>query len=365
MIITCALPYVYAISSTITEPGVASTVKCLLATDTGNDNSGITYTVTCSTGASVTKTVNGNIMTLSFTAPAVGTVARSSTYTITVVASYSGQSRTSTITLTQNDVLKTSKPKIAITPSYINEVFDYTNTAAGTADKVLTINSPRFTLVPGVKVGLKFNIKNSAANPTLNVNNTGAYPIRINGAAVTNTFLQVYTVYILVFDGFAWNIVDFYYDRPYVVTEPIRICDTAEDTAAKTISITDYELATNDIIFVQFTNGSNINNPTLDIESTGAHAIKLNNIAVTPSNFTIDSEHIYRLTYDGSDWEIIGKYSTVMIDNEPVEMYDSYINTADGHQINSVNLEKITMTFSQFDTFYWYEALGTYPPSEW
>ena len=120
MIITCALPYVYAISSTITEPGVASTITCLLATDTGSANSNISYTVTCSTGATVSKTVNGNRMTLSFTAPAVGTVARGSTYTITVVASSSGQSRTSTITLTQNDVQKTSKPKIAITPSYTN-----------------------------------------------------------------------------------------------------------------------------------------------------------------------------------------------------------------------------------------------------
>ena len=61
MIVTCQLPIAYAISNTITEPGVASTVKCLLATQTGDLNNNVSYAVECSaSGVTVTKSVTGN-----------------------------------------------------------------------------------------------------------------------------------------------------------------------------------------------------------------------------------------------------------------------------------------------------------------
>ena len=365
MIVTCQLPIAYAISSTITEPNKASTVRCLLATQTGDLNSNISYTVTCSTGATVTKSVSGNIMTLSFTSPATSTVARGSTYTITIVASYSGQSQTSTITLTQNNVLKTSKPSLAVTPAYSNEAFINCLTAAATAAKTVT-TAADFSLVPGAKVAVRFDAKNTAANPTLNVNSTGAKAIRINGAAVTTSFLQTNTVYVMVYDGTYWSIVNFYYVFQQVSTNVVYNCTTAVGTAAKTVSITGFTLSSGATIYVKFTNGNSNTNPTLNVTSTGAKSLRINNVVASPANCVIDSDHVYQITYDGTYWQIIGKYSLKEVGAaSSTADYESFITTNKTNVINSVNLENITLTFSAFNTFYWYEAQGEYPPAEW
>jgi len=49
------------------------------------------------------------------------------------------------------------------------------DTAAGTAEK--TVNMTGFYLTKGVTVHIKFTNANSAASPTLNINETGAKPI--------------------------------------------------------------------------------------------------------------------------------------------------------------------------------------------
>lgn len=57
------------------------------------------------------------------------------------------------------------------------------STPAATAAKVATIqDSQAFTLVTGVTIHVYFSEANTAASPTLNVNSTGAKPIKIWGA---------------------------------------------------------------------------------------------------------------------------------------------------------------------------------------
>lgn len=75
-------------------------------------------------------------------------------------------------------------------------------TAAATAAKVSTIDG--FLLYPGVTVSIKFTYANTAANPTLNVNGTGAKPIYTNG--VRYAYWAGGGTVVLTYDGVNWQV---------------------------------------------------------------------------------------------------------------------------------------------------------------
>ena len=54
---------------------------------------------------------------------------------------------------------------------------------------------------------MKFTVTNTAANPTLNVNNTGAKPIVYRGSAISAGYLAANRVYEFVYDGTNWNLM--------------------------------------------------------------------------------------------------------------------------------------------------------------
>ena len=81
------------------------------------------------------------------------------------------------------------------------------STASGTAAKVVTCTDFT-TLITGVSITVKFQYANTAANPTLNVNGTGAVPIYYKntlapGAAPMSSW-QAGTVVNFTYDGSAW-----------------------------------------------------------------------------------------------------------------------------------------------------------------
>ena len=95
----------------------------------------------------------------------------------------------------QEDLLKVSG-RYAICP-----------TAAATAAKTASLD--HFALIPGVVLQVAFATVNTAANPTLNINDTGAKPLTYCGVPVEVGALaqgqgQVYT---LIFSGNAWQII--------------------------------------------------------------------------------------------------------------------------------------------------------------
>lgn len=72
-------------------------------------------------------------------------------------------------------------------------------TAAATAGKVVSLAS--FNLVTGARVMVKFTVTNTAANPTLNVNGTGAKAIYYRGGAISAGYLAANRLYEFVYDG--------------------------------------------------------------------------------------------------------------------------------------------------------------------
>lgn len=90
------------------------------------------------------------------------------------------------------------------------------STAAGTAAKTVTISG--FRLFTGAVAYIKFSVKNTAANPTLNISGTGAKAIQYQGAAISSSYLNANRTYAFVYDGSVYQlIVDINTDTKYSV----------------------------------------------------------------------------------------------------------------------------------------------------
>ena len=82
------------------------------------------------------------------------------------------------------------------------------STAATTTAKTVAISD--FILLKGGIVSVYFTSANDAAGATLNINSTGAKPIRANGAAVQPGLIKAQTVVQFQYDGTAFNIVSMF-----------------------------------------------------------------------------------------------------------------------------------------------------------
>ena len=80
------------------------------------------------------------------------------------------------------------------------------STAAGTAAKTVSVDGT-FTLYTGATVAVKFTVTNTAKNPTLNVDSTGAKAIYYNGAAISAGYLKANKVYMFVYNGAQWDFI--------------------------------------------------------------------------------------------------------------------------------------------------------------
>lgn len=88
-----------------------------------------------------------------------------------------------------------------------NMLYGVCSTAAATAAKTVTISNSKFTLQTGATIVVKFTITNTAANPTLNVDGTGAKAIYYNGAAITAGYLKANKVYEFIYNGTQWDLI--------------------------------------------------------------------------------------------------------------------------------------------------------------
>ena len=79
------------------------------------------------------------------------------------------------------------------------------STAAATAEK--SISCAGFGLVVGAEITVRFMVTNTTANPTLNVNGTGAKPIYYHGVAIYAGYLAANRTYIFRYNGAQYDLV--------------------------------------------------------------------------------------------------------------------------------------------------------------
>lgn len=79
------------------------------------------------------------------------------------------------------------------------------STAAATAAKVVSCSN--FALITGAEITVKFTTANTAANPTLNVNNTGAKAIFYKDSAISAEYLAANKTYTFRYNGSQYDLV--------------------------------------------------------------------------------------------------------------------------------------------------------------
>lgn len=80
-------------------------------------------------------------------------------------------------------------------------------TAGGTVEKV--VSAPDFTLYKGATISVKFTYANTASNPTMNVNGTGAKFILVGNTYMDSTLgWKAQDVVSFVYDGTYWRLAD-------------------------------------------------------------------------------------------------------------------------------------------------------------
>lgn len=98
-------------------------------------------------------------------------------------------------------VLTTSRLIDGVTFDGSQDIIHYTtcSTAGNTAAK--TASCTGLSLAIGTRIMVKYSNANTADNPTLNVNNTGAKPIYYKGAVMPTPYIQANAVHEYVYDG--------------------------------------------------------------------------------------------------------------------------------------------------------------------
>lgn len=181
-------------------------------------------------------------------------------------------------------------------------------TANGTVEKVATLEgNETFTLATGVTVAIKMSHYNSATNPTLNVNSTGAKQIMRYGSTVPGTNADGSwndaAVIFFTYDGTHWMISDFA-RRGNDNTIPSAYCTTGAGTAAKAASFTNYNLLAKQYFMLVISTTNTVKGAlTLNVNGKGAKPIYINGSASSASNYTMPAG-TYLVYYDGTNYHL-------------------------------------------------------------
>lgn len=155
------------------------------------------------------------------------------------------------------------------------------STAANIGAKI--VDAPGFELYEGAIINV-FMLNNNTfiGACTLNVNNTGAYPILIRNAITSSTVhigWPAYSIVSFVFDNNYWQLVS--NDMAY---SQYGTCYTIASTGAKVISAPDFILAPGSLLAVHFVNSNTATTLTLNVNSIGARSVLYNGTTVSASH---------------------------------------------------------------------------------
>jgi hypothetical protein len=187
----------------------------------------------------------------------------------------------------------------------------YCETAGATQAKVASMKD--FVLSTGVSFPITFKNENTYnGKVTLNINNTGAKDVYLNGSITssTNKLIRAGT-YICWYSGSAYyidSVWEVYRSRQSQIAGRASdlqafSCTTASATVAKVVSHFAYSLSTRSEILVYFSNTNTATNPTLNVNGTGAKAIKIFGVQPNSTNNLLVAG-TYRGFYDGTYWNL-------------------------------------------------------------
>lgn len=95
------------------------------------------------------------------------------------------------------------------------------------------------------------------------------------------------------------------------------VCDSANDTVEKTVTLTGFALKTGSRIAIKFTHGTRGNSPTLNINGMGAKSMKYGGAVM--KGVALAAGRVYEFLYDGVSYELVGELDTDTVGMEEEE----------------------------------------------
>ncbi len=243
--------------------------------------------------------------------------------------------------------------------------YGYCPTASVVAEKAATCTS--FELRDGALVCVRFANPNTAKNPTLNVNGTGARPIYLGAAPIDPIYSwMAEDVVTLVYDeasarwrvadagasskivstaqGFSVTVQNLEADmeRTYATKGELSVkgneivaqvssrlsnfayCLTREGVREKTVAVSDFKLVSGATVTILFQYANTADYPTLNVSGTGALPIIVDNHAFEGNSFySWDSLDTITFVYDNNrQWRVCdsGAMGKIRVTSEQIEL---------------------------------------------
>ena len=211
-----------------------------------------------------------------------------------------------------NDLI--NKPTIPKASNY-KTAYGTCSSTASTSEKVVVIDDPNWELEVGNIVTIMFSASNTASNVTLNINNTGAFPIWFNTSEYTGSSTtpcgakNACNTYMFNGTHWAWLAKNNYSSYSQAsLGQGYGVCTTAESTLTKTSTISSYSLAVGGVVSIKFTYGVPANS-TLKIGSRAETPIFYRGLAITDG--IIKAGDTATFIYNGSQYQLISLDSVI------------------------------------------------------
>ena len=114
-------------------------------------------------------------------------------------------------------------------------------------------------------------------------------------------------------------------------------CSTAAGTAAKTVTLAGFTLATGARITVKFTVTNTAASPTLNVNGTGAKAIQYRGAAITASY--LSANRVYEFVYDGTAYQLIGDIDTNSTYNVATSSTNGLMSSSDKSKLDTITVD--------------------------
>ena len=244
---------------------------------------------------------------------------------------------------TDNNYTNTEKSKLGD----INISYGTCSTAAGTAEKVVETADTNWRLVSGSIIAVKFTATNTAASPTLNVNGTGAKSIWYNTGLITSNNKDyagtANRIILFMYDGTQYVFLGWSIDNNTTYTNAALghgygTCSTAEATATKVVSLSNYSLTTGGAVSVKFTYAVPAN-AKLNINSKGEKPIYYQGAAIVAG--IIKAGDTATFIYNGSQYHLISIDKVFALTDDMITKINGIES---GAQVNKIETVKVNGT---------------------
>ena len=221
------------------------------------------------------------------------------------------------------------------------------STASSTANKTATCAG--FTLTAGATIALYMTQANTTTNAlTLNINNTGAKAIYVNGTATGTTNQLLWSANATItftYNGTYWYVAD------GAGTLYGSTCSTNASTASKATTVSSVAIFRGVSIVVPMTNDNTSTSATLNVSSLGARTIYYGNTSTRPTvanGYSWVANSTATFTFDGQYWRLDDTSASKKASDAYGRADEAYGYAGDAYQ-NAEDAKNVANNYMYFD----------------